>query len=154
MNNALKQNIYQADGRYFTDVELGVLDGYCQTYPARLQTYNILCEKADTLVEQALQKLAQTDGAVVTTHKEACVRDMNYVLRSVAIAILKDDHEGFRQQLVLWMQNIMAALRKEAQSAKAYMFLQDVVKVSMPVESAKLVNDTLDEFIRALTVGA
>jgi hypothetical protein len=72
----------------------------------------------------------------------------------VAIAILKDDHEGFRQQLVLWMQNIMAALRKEAQSAKAYMFLQDVVKVSMPVESAKLVNDTLDEFIRALTVGA
>lgn len=153
MNNALENNVYKADGRYFTDEELRALASYCQTYPIRLQAYSILCEQADVFVQQALRQLAKTDGSVVLEHGDKCTRDMSYVLRSVAIAILKDDNEEFRQHFILWMQNIMAALHKEAQSARAYQLLQDVIKTNMPAESAKLVNDNLDDFIRALTAG-
>lgn len=114
MNNTLEQSVYKADGRYFSDEELRTLSNYCQTYPTRLKTYRILCERSDMFVQQALQKLAKTDNSTVLEHGDKCTRDMNYVLQSVAIAILKDDNEGFRQQLFLWMQNIMTALHKEA----------------------------------------
>jgi hypothetical protein len=151
MNNTLEQSVYNADGRYFTDEELTTLTEYCQTYPTRLKTYTILCEQAPLLVQQALQQLAQVDGATVLEHRDKCTRDMSYVLQSIAIAILKDDNEGFRQRLILWMQNIMAALHKEAQSARAYQLLKTVIRVNMPAENAELINDNLDEFIKALT---
>lgn len=152
MNIALEQAIHQADGRYFTDVELGLLEDYLKTFPGRLETYSILCEKSDEFINKALQKLAHTDAHVVREHGEKCVRDMSYVLRYVAIAVLRDDDSGFKQQLILWMQNIMAALNKEAQSARAYRLLQEVLRENMSAENARLVNDSLDEFIAALMV--
>jgi hypothetical protein len=154
MNSTLEQTIYQADGRYFTDSELTHLENYLGSYQLRLETYQLLQERGDQLVLQALRKLAQTDRGVVQEHGEKCKRDMGYVLCSLALAILKDDENGFREQLILWMQNIMSALRKEAQSARAYRFLQDVIREQVSAPSAELINRYLTDFIEALTAGS
>ncbi|HIK55729.1 MAG TPA: hypothetical protein IGS37_11280 [Synechococcales cyanobacterium M55_K2018_004] len=154
MNSTLEQSLHQADGRYFNDVELKTLEQFVQTYSIRAKTYALLCERSDDLILQALRRLAATDGTVVQQHGEKCKRDMSYVVRTLALTILKDDAAGFREQLVLWMQNIMSALHKEAQSARAYRLLQDVVREKMPAEAAQLINRYLEEFITALMVGA
>lgn len=152
MNSTLEQHIRQADGRYFTDLELRLLEGYAQSYQVRLETYSLLCEKSDLFVQQVLEQLAKTDRAVVQEHGEKCHRDMSYVLRSIAIAILKDDDSAFREQFVLWMQNIMTALQKETQSARAYKLLQTVISQQMPAHHAELVNRNLQEFVQALNM--
>lgn len=150
MNNTLVETCRRADGRYFSDAELTALETYFSTYPLRLQTYSILSEKSEMMIRQVMAKLTTLDAEVVKEHGSSCVRDMSFALRTVGLAILKDDREGFRQEFVLWMQNIMASLHKEAQSARAYRLLQEVVQANMPTPCVRLVNDYLDEFIRAL----
>lgn len=153
MNSTLEQTIHKADGRYFSDAELKTLERYAQTYSLRLKTYALICEKGNDMVQRSLQKLSQTDAQTVQQHKDKCIRDMTFVFQSLAAAILRDDEEGFRQQLVLWMQNIMSALNKEAQSARAYRMLQEEVRATMPADYAALVNHYLELFINALMVG-
>ncbi len=153
MNTTLTKHVLQADGRYFNDVELQTLEHYQQTFSLRLQTYNLLGQHADHLIMETLRQMLAVDRQAIQTHGETCKRDMTYVLRSVALAILKDDEEGYKQTLILWMQNIMAALNKESQSSRAYRLMQDVVKQTMPTESAALVNHYLGLFIDALTTG-
>jgi len=153
MNTLLERCIHEADGRYLTDSELGTLDAYVSTYAVRMQTYTILQEKSESFILASLQQLAQTDAQTVRQHKDKCVRDMVCVMRAIAVAILRDDEQAFRDELLLWLQNILAALHKEQQSSRAYRLLQDVIRKEMPEESAKLVNYYLDEFIAALMAG-
>jgi Phycobilisome protein len=152
MNSILEKHIRQADGRYFTDLELGLLEEYVQSYELRLATYSVLCERSEMFVEQTLAQLSKTDRATVQEFGDKCRRDMSYVLRSIAIAILKDDDDTFREQFILWMQNIMTALRKEAQSARAYVLLQEIISQQLPDEQAALVNRNLHDFVQALNV--
>lgn len=153
MNTLIERCIQEADGRYLTDRELQPLDAYISSFATRMQTYTILQEKSESFILQALQVLAKTDAQTVRQHKEKCVRDMGYVMRAIAVAILRDDEQAFRDELLLWLQNILAALHKEQQSSRAYRLLQDVVRDQMPSECATLVNYYLDEFIAALTAG-
>lgn len=153
MNTILEQSIRDADGRYLSDSELDTLDAYVGSYEDRIKTYGLLHDRAEALILKALQTLAQTDAQTVREHKDKCVRDMGYVLRSIAIAILRDDPHAFREEVLLWMQNIMAALHKEQQSSRAYRLLQEVVVAELPAASAALINSYLEEFITALNVG-
>lgn len=153
MNTILEQSIRDADGRYLDDSELTTLDAYVGSYGTRIKTYGMLHERAEELIIQALQQLSQTDAQTVQKHREKCLRDMNCVMRAIALAILRDDPQSFREELLLWMQNIMAALHKEQQSSRAYRLLQGVISQEFPAESATLVNQYLDEFITALNAG-
>lgn len=153
MNSNLEQQIRDADGRYLTDNELDTLDTYVETYALRLSTYTLLQEKAEDYILQSLQLLSKTDARTVELYHEKCVQDMGYVVRAIAVAILRDDEIAFRQELLLWMQNILTALHKEKQSSRAYRLLQTVINTQMPPESAALVDHYLDEFITALKTG-
>lgn len=153
MNTLLERCIREADGRYLTDNELGTLDAYVSTYATRMQIYTILQEKSESFILEALHRLAQTDAQTVRQHKDKCVRDMVCVMRAIAVAILRDDEQAFRDELLLWLQNILAALHKEQQSSRAYRLLQNVIQEEMPSECAELVNYYLGEFIAALTAG-
>lgn len=155
MNNLLEKNIRAADGRYLSDNELQPLQDYFTTFAARMETYCLLGVHAEKLILQALEKVAQTDRATLQQHHHLCKRDITCVLQSAALAILKDDEAGFTEQLIMWMQNIMTALKKEAQSARAYRALQEVITANLPATNALLVNHYLERFIDALmTSGA
>lgn len=150
MNSTLMQSVRQADGRYFTNAELKPLQQYVQTYSTRLQAYTMLREKGDEFTLLTLRKFAIAEPQVVQQHSEKCKRDITYVMQTLALSLLKDDERTFREQLVLWMQNIMAALHKGQQSARAYQILQQVVAEKMPPECAKLVNGYLHELVLAM----
>ncbi len=153
MNNVLEHHLKKADGRYLEDLELKPLDDYLTSFTTRLQVYSLLQEKGEAIVLQALRQLAQSDRAIVQEFGEVCKRDLSYGLRTIALAILRDDEAGFREQFVLWMQNIMRSLHKEHLSARAYKILQLVVQEHLPAAGATLVNRYLDLVIEALTAG-
>jgi hypothetical protein len=153
MNILLEKHIFEANGRYLADAELVPLDDYFKTYAARLQTYRLLQERSDQLILATLRKMAQTHRHVIQEHSDKCQRDMSYVLRTAALALLKNDEDSFQEDLILWMQNIMRSLHKEDQSAYAYKLLQETIKANMPTENAMLINHYLGLFITALTMG-
>jgi len=153
MNSTLIANVLKADGRYLTDEELQPFQSFGKTHATRLRTYGLLEERAEALINQTLDKMAQAEPTVISQHRSVCYRDMSYVLRGVGVAILQDDEPAFIEHLVLWMQNIMKAVQKEKQSAWAYQILQKVVSDTFPAVNARLVNHFLQIFIDALVVG-
>jgi Phycobilisome protein len=150
MNSTLENNLRQADGRYFTDAELQPLENFLQTYQTRVMTYHLLKQQSEALIDLTLYKLQRLEPDTVTNHRDTCKRDMSYVIQALALSLLRDDEAAFREQLILWMQNIMVALRKEAQSARAYKLFQEVVTEKLPANSAALINHYLGLFVDAL----
>jgi hypothetical protein len=153
MPHTLTKELQDAEGRYLTNEELLMLDVYARTYSTRVKTYLLIEHYAGQLVTLALQQLAQTDQQVVQQHGHLCQRDMGDVLRLSARAILTNDSNDFHD-FVLWMQNMMRAVKKEAQSARAYGILQSVIQKQLPPDSAALVNAHLQQVIESLQMMA
>jgi hypothetical protein len=154
MNSTLEKTILSADGRYLADLELQPLEDYLQSHSLRLRAYCYLQEHSDHLILQVLRRMMPTHRQTIQEHGDKCKRDMSYVLRYAATCILRNDEALFQEYLVLWMQNIMTALKKEQQSAEAYRILKAVVGDVMPVDEAQLVTHYLDLFIDALLTTA
>ncbi|MDX2228922.1 MAG: hypothetical protein NW220_04765 [Leptolyngbyaceae cyanobacterium bins.349] len=149
MSRTLTQDLQSAEGRYLTNDELITLESYAQTYSTRVSTYLLIEKYADQLISMALQQLAQTDQSTVQQHGDLCRRDMGDVLRLSARAILMDDPNDFHD-FVLWMQNMMRAVKKEAQSARAYGILQAIIQKHLPPECAALLSTHLQQVIENL----
>lgn len=153
MNKTIDNQVLNAEGRYLVDTELSAFHDFCTNYALRSSTYNYLQEHGDALILKALRSLMSSHRQVIQQHSDICKRDMSCVLRQAAVSILKDDEDGFVEELVLWMQNIMFALRKEEQSIEFYVTLQKIIQEQMAPNQAALVNHYLTVFIEALKVG-
>lgn len=152
-NSVLSQTIYQADGRYLSDSELSPFQGLVNSYEVRLKTYSALRERSDELILNSLRQLMRTHRQIVQTKGANCKRDMAFVLRYIALNILKDDQQGFVEEFVVWMESITKSLRKEESAIRAYQALRTVIATSMPADMVHLIDPYLDIFIKALATG-
>lgn len=152
MNHTLVKKITNADGRYLADTELHIFHEFAANYSVRRNAYEYLQQHADEIVLTTLRQMMPSHRQTIQQHGDLCKRDMSYVLRYAALSMLKDDQAGFVEELVLWMQNILFALKKEQQSLKFYQELQTVISRQMPTQEAELINRYLDLFIEALSV--
>ena len=153
MPSRLDQTIAQVDGRYLSDAELSDVQGFVNTYGLRLRTYNMLRERSDELILSALRQLMRSHRQVVQTQGNVCKRDMGFVLRYVALSVLRDDTEGFVENLVLWMENITKSLKKEESAIRAYQSLRLIIQTKMSDEMVQLIDPYLDIFIKAMATG-
>jgi hypothetical protein len=154
MNKTIEFHLSSADGRYLGDEELKAFEDYLSSHQLRLNIYTFLQEKSDNLILEVLREMTKSHRQVIQEHGDKCRRDMGYVLQFAAVSILRNDDAFFTEHLVLWMQNIMIALKKEQQSAQAYRLLQQSIQHHLSKEESAIVNHYLDLFIEALTVGA
>ncbi len=152
MNNNLTKNLTDVDGRYLVDTELDVFQEFASNYAIRRSAYEYLQQHADEMVLTTLRRLTSSHRQAIQQHGDLCKRDMSYVLRYAALSMLKDDQAGFVEELVLWMQNILFALKKEQQSLKFYQELQTIISEQMPTQEAQLINQYLTLFTEALAV--
>jgi hypothetical protein len=153
MSTTLFKQLSTVSDRYLQDSELSSVQSFASSYSNRINAYLYLQEHRDSLILKALRKMMPSHRQTVQKHSDVCKRDMDYVLRYIALSILKDDEAGFVEELVLWMQNILFALHKEDQSTQFYMALQDVILEEMPQQDAAIVNHYLSIFIESLKVG-
>lgn len=154
MHNTLVKSLNNIDGRYLGDTELHIFREFVSSYEVRRSAYEYLQQHADDMVLTTLRRMMPTHRQAIQQHGDLCKRDMSYVLRYAALSMLKDDQNGFVEELVLWMQNILFALKKEQQSLKFYQELQAVISQQMPAQEAALINQYLDLFTEALSVRA
>jgi uncharacterized protein (DUF2267 family) len=154
MKTAIQQTLTTAEDRYLSDQELYPFRQCVATYAARYNAYRVLRAEAHTLVLNALRQLMRTQHRnTVKDHGAKCQRDMLYTLECVAKAMLLDDPGSFMEDYVRWMENITRALHKEESAIAAYRALQQVIRGTMAVDSANLVNSYLDRLIEAMVIG-
>ena len=150
LNYALEQNILEADGRYLAPLELQPLEQYVQSYAIRLETYQHLRDQSDKLVIMALRKLATTYPELVQQHGARCKYDMSEVLRYIAIATLRDDEAFFKDQMMIWLDTILLAHKRQIQCGQAYRYLQEVIVAALPPSATSLIRPYLELIIQTL----
>ncbi|NEQ96190.1 MAG: hypothetical protein F6K30_05630 [Cyanothece sp. SIO2G6] len=153
MSSPLEQMICQAEGDYLSDVALSEVQNFVDSYNLRVQTYNALREKSDTLILHTLRQLMRSHRQLVQAQGNSCKRDMGYILRYIGIAILKGNKQDFTD-LVCWMESITKSLKKEDSALKAYQLLQQTIQTTMSEEMTQLVDPYLDYLIQALATGS
>lgn len=150
LNYTLDKCVLEADGRYLETQELQMLEQYVQSYGVRLETYQYLREHNEKLIVMALRNLAMSYPDVIQKYGSHCKRDMTEVLRYVAIAILRDDETFFKDQMMVWLDTILLAHKRQAQCGQAYRNLQEAITKTSPVSVADLVRPYLDLISRSL----
>ncbi|MBW4468576.1 MAG: phycobilisome protein [Pegethrix bostrychoides GSE-TBD4-15B] len=144
----------EVDGRYASDAELTFAIDYVRSFNLRVQTYQKLQEIESMLVQQTYSKMRTLDPTVFdsagTDISAKWKRDTLRVLRYVAIAVLMDDADTFRERLLLWFQTIMRAFSAQRSCNLTYQVMQDVIKQSLTAPQANLVCPLLELSRRTL----
>jgi hypothetical protein len=154
MNNALLTSVRNADGRYLTDAELRPFDDMMDAFQARMSLYNHVRDHGKELVLNALRRLMQTPHRqVVQEHGQQCQRDMLFTLEYVSKGILLHDEDGFMEEYLVWMQNIIRAFHRQGACVVAYRLLKEEVRGTLPGDQSNLMVLYLDKLIEALDTG-
>ena len=154
MNNALLTAIREADGRYLSDVELRPFDRMTEALQTRIGLYNHVRDNGKELVLNALRRLMQTPHRqVVQEHAQQCQRDMLFTLEYVSKGILLNDEDGFMEEYLVWMQNIIRSFSRQNACVVAYRMLKEEVRSTMPGDQSNLMGLYLDKLIEALDTG-
>lgn len=148
MLSQLERLSREVDGRYASDAELTFAIDYVRSFNLRVQTYQKLQELEATLIQQTYAKMRSIDPTVFshngTDISAKWKRDTLRTLRYVAVAVLTDDAETFRERMLLWFQTIMRAFNAQKSCNLTYRVMQEVVKQSMTAPQANLVCPMLE----------
>jgi Phycobilisome protein len=144
LNRLIQNNVLDADGRYWNNQELSVLEQYVQGYANRVTAYEHLREKGEALVTISLRKLAQVYPELVQRHGAFCKSDMTAVLRYAALSMLRDDEIFFKEKVLIWLDTVLLAHRHNAHAALAYENLAAAIAANMPETTTKLIRPYLN----------
>ncbi|MGB3310889.1 MAG: hypothetical protein WA939_11640 [Nodosilinea sp.] len=154
MNNALLASVREADGRYLSDLELRPFDQMMEAFQTRMSLYSHVRDHGKELVLNALRRLMQTPHRqVVQEHAQQCQRDMLFTLEYVSKGILLHDEDGFMEEYLVWMQNIMRSFNRQSACVAAYRMLKEEVRATMPGDQSNLMMIYLDKLTEALDSG-
>jgi hypothetical protein len=132
----------QTEGRYASDAELQFMTDYAASYSLRLTTYRKIQEAEAQIVQQVQERIQQIEPKLVTSSKDAnakCQRDMMFVLRYAAIALLINDTSIYQERVLLWLQTIMRGFKEhQHHSELTYRVMQDVVQQFLQPAEASL----------------
>jgi hypothetical protein len=154
MNNALSEAIQKSEDRYLSDIELRPFDDFVDAFSTRLNAYTYIKQHGKELVLNSLRRLIKTPHRnIVQTHGQQCQRDMLFTLEYIAKGVLLHDEDGFMEEFLVWMQNIIRAFHRQDACVVAYKMLKEEVRSTMVGDQANLVVLYLDKLIDALATG-
>lgn len=150
LNSMLEDLANQSEGRYLTQTELQPVQRYLKSFSVRVQTYNLLRERADKMVQLALRKFLTLNPEVMQKHGKRCQYDMSEVIRYIALSILRDDEKFFKESLFFWQANILTAYRQNHNCVVAYRCLQEIINDQIPAPAKQLINPYIDMVLELL----
>ncbi len=137
------QTLVQAtDGRYASDTELMFFQSYLSSVSTRLRAYQKIQGAEQQIIAQVMAKLkAQKPDAFLIGGQDLTAkwqRDTVRVLRYSATALLLDDPERFKDNLLTWFQTIMRAYGAQESCQLTYIAMQEVIAQYLNAEELKL----------------
>jgi len=154
LNSQLDDLIAQSEGRYLTAAELQPTKQYLQTVLERSKIYDLLKEKSDPLIRLALKKFMALHPEIMKKHGKRCYYDMSEVMRYIALSVLRDDEQFFKDAMALWETNILAAYQKQYPCLVCYRCLHEVLKEHLPTNVTKYMDPYIQIMLEALDLPA
>ena len=151
MYRAFQKGLGVIHERYLRDQELAVMENYVNTFAVRVQAHNLLKSEQERLLSSTLREFAKTESAILDQHRQACLRDLRFMITMIAHVVITDDVVRFHDSL-LWLQNIMRSIKHEAYAAKGYKLLQAAIANHLPAECASVIEPYLNQAISMVSL--
>ncbi|MFQ4136426.1 phycobilisome protein [Nodosilinea sp. PGN35] len=136
------------DGRYASDQELIFLQQYLGSVSTRLRAYQKIQRAEQQIVGQVMARLKASNPNIFGVGGQDLAakwqRDTVRVLRYGAAALLLDDEEWFKDNLLLWFQTIMQAFGAQESCNLTYAAMQEVMAQHLNGEELRLILPILE----------
>jgi hypothetical protein len=127
----------EADARYATSSELDFLKTYLNSVETRLSAYQKIRDSADEIIEQVRVGKNKRNPDFKDFYA-TCKRDTIDLLRYSAAALLFDDNDRLRTNMLLWFQTISRSFNFVDDNNDTYGILLEVVQTFLTPEEAEL----------------
>ncbi|ELS00377.1 Phycobilisome protein [Xenococcus sp. PCC 7305] len=132
----------EADSRYASEQELQFLKIYLGSVDQRISAYKKICDSEDKILDQTKAQLDAKNPNLFNSgskdHSEIWRRDISIVLRCSAAAMLINDLDYLRENLLLWHRTIVNANKMVHISRATYEVLPGIIKQFLTPDEAEL----------------
>ncbi len=136
-----------ADGRFATEAELQFLKDYLESADHRISAYEKIRDAEEEIMDQVEEMALAKDPRVFykgTRNMTAtCRRDRKLNLQCSAAAMLVNDLDRLRDDLLLWQRTLVKAFQTDDASKLTYQLLPQVVKQELTPEEAHQITPAL-----------
>jgi hypothetical protein len=154
LNHDWDRLVIESDGRYLMEPELHAFERYVETYAQRQETYEYLRDQGDRLVLAVLRKMMAAYPDLMQRHGARCQYDMTKVVQHMGVSVLRSDETLFRENILIWLDTILAAYRENVHCLSAYGWLKDVMSQTLPAEHFALLRPYFDAITQTLNAHA
>ncbi|MEE3716183.1 phycocyanin [Tumidithrix elongata RA019] len=151
INRVLEDRSREVERVYLKDSDLGVLERYASDFAHRAKTYNLLRDRSEDIVQRSIQLMSLNYPNMIAKLADRCKYDMSNVLRYIALAILRDDEQFFRDQMGDWLSTVLCAYQVSTECSMAYRKMQEVINTQLPNECAILIKPYIDMTVMSLS---
>ncbi len=142
MQTAARTILYKPTTRYMTETEEAEVRTYADGLLARLPVLTLVEENEKPIVDEALNRLMARHPQLVRNHgadtEQRGRRDMTFVYRYAAMAMVLDDQDLVRDKVAVWMRTIVLALMPKEPMIYGYQQLIEGVKARFEEPVARL----------------
>lgn len=110
MNAYLNQMFSDASGRYLDRDEVAKLNEFARSLPVRMKAMQMVEQAEEAILEDTINEVFRKHPDFASKHMHArdkCRRDVGYVLRYCAMAMVRNDIDGLKERLLFWLQTIL-----------------------------------------------
>lgn len=147
MLNQLNQLSLAVEGRYATEQELKSLKNYFPTINARLSAYQKIRDGEAAIIDQLETRMREKQPNIfqMGEHDVTAMyqRDTKIVLRIAMAAMLIDDLDRLRENILLWQRTIVKAFQIKHIAALAYSTMPEIVEEFLTPEEYVFVKPIL-----------
>jgi hypothetical protein len=131
------------EGRYATAQELQFIRDYLPTVDLRLSAYQKICEAEAEIVAKLEVKMRASNPDIFLVESGDVTllyqRDTKNVLRSAIAAMLTDDLDRVRENLLLWHRTIIKAVRVQHIAKIAHQIMPEIIQQLLTPEEFALI---------------
>lgn len=139
----------EVDGRYAVAEELQFLKGYLQSLDRRVSAYEKIRAAEAEIIGQIEAKMQTLNPDLFHSASrqdltDKCRRDNTNLLRHMTAALLFNEHDHLRENILLWHNTIAKSFRFNQTCKVACEVMSDVVKQYLTSEEAALFRPILE----------
>lgn len=138
----------KADGRYATSQELQFLRDFIPTIDLRMSAYGKIRDAEEEIIEQLEIKMRRQQPDIFQTKSgdmsSMYQRDTKIVLRNALAAMLINDLDRLREDMLLWQKTITKAFKVRHILAMTHNTMPEIIEQFLTPEEFDLVEPVLE----------
>jgi hypothetical protein len=152
MHPQLESVFDEAENRYLTSEELGILTQYVDSLPDRLATYRTIRDQELDIMQIVANQLEVELSQEQTVTLERSIRNALLVLRYCAMGMLMDDEAFVKERLQGWLTEITKAYNMQTVDLVLYRLLNESLSQTLTSAQNELIQPFL-ELAREVLLG-